>query len=274
MNNPFITEHGISLPENKKAYFISDIHLGLFPYDKSSQRERVVVEWLDIIKKDAGVLFLVGDIFDFWYEYRKVVPRGFVRFLGKICEITDSGIPVYFFTGNHDVWMFDYLSAETGVKVFINPIEITINKKNFFIGHGDGIGPGDTGYKLLRKIFHNKVLQFLFSRLHPNFAFLLGHSWSKHSRYSKGMFEAFHGKDKEFNILFAEDYLKSHKTDFFIFGHRHIAMEIQLNGSSKLFNLGEWIMGNTYGVFDGNEMRLLSFPAFNNHGKEIRIIKL
>jgi len=274
VNKQFYHAGKILLPENKKAYFISDIHLGLYPYDKSSQRERVVVEWLELIKKDAGVLFLVGDIFDFWYEYRKVAPRGFIRFLGKLCEITDGGIPVYFFTGNHDVWVYDYLSLETGVKVFRNPIEITINEKHFFIGHGDGVGPGDTSYKLLRKIFHNKILQFLFSRLHPNFAFQLGHSWSKHSRYSKGIFEAFHGIDKEFNILFANDYLKIHHIDFFIFGHRHIAMEIQLAGSSTLLNLGEWIVGNTYGEFDGNEMKLLSFPAFNNRGKEIRIIKL
>lgn len=274
MSNLFLNEGKFLLPENKKAYFISDIHLGLYPYDKSSQRERVVVEWLDLIKKDAGVLFLVGDIFDFWYEYRKVAPRGFIRFLGKLCEITDSGIPVYFFTGNHDVWVYDYLSAETGVKVFRNPIEIAINGKNFFVGHGDGVGPGDTSYKLLRKVFHNKILQFLFSRLHPNFAFWLGHSWSRHSRYSKGIFEPFHGKDKEFNILFANDYLKTHQIDFFIFGHRHIAMEIQLDGSSKLFNLGEWIVGNTYGEFNGTEMKIFSFPAFNNQGKEIRIIKL
>jgi len=274
VNNQIHNAGQISFPDDKKAYFISDIHLGLYPYEKSSQRERVVVEWLDQIKKEAGVLFLVGDVFDFWYEYRKVVPRGFIRFLGKICELSDSGIPVYFFTGNHDVWMYDYLSAEIGVTVFRNPIEMEINGKRFLIGHGDGVGPGDTGYKFLRKIFHNKILQFLFSRLHPNFAFALGHSWSKHSRYSKGLFEPFLGKEREFNILFADDYLRSHQVDFFIFGHRHIAMEIQLAGSSKLINLGEWIVGNTYAVFFKGELNLLSFPAFNNKGKEVRIVKL
>jgi UDP-2,3-diacylglucosamine hydrolase len=274
VNNPYVDLGTFILPEHKKAYFISDIHLGLYPYDHSSMRERMVVEWLESIRKDAGILFLAGDIFDFWYEYRKVAPRGFIRFLAKICEFTDNGIPVYFFTGNHDVWVFDYLSAETGVKVFRNPITIAINEKFFFIGHGDGVGPGDSSYKILRHIFHNKLLQFLFSRLHPNLALSLGHSWSKHSRYSKGLSEPFYGKEKEFNVLFAKDYVTTHPVDFFIFGHRHIAMEIPITDTSKLFNLGEWIVSNTYGEFNGNEMRLLSHPAFNNKGKEIRIIRL
>lgn len=247
------------LPEGKKAYFASDFHLGLYPYDKSAQREKVIVKWLDVIKKDAGALFLVGDVFDYWYEYRKVTARGFVRFLGKICEFTDNGIPVYFFTGNHDVWVFDYLPSETGVKVFYNPIEIEINDKTFLIGHGDGVGPNDNNYKILRKIFHNKLLQFLFSRLHPNFTYWLGHSWSKHSRYSKGLFEEFYGMDKEFNILFAKDYLTQKHIDYFVFGHRHIPMDIKLSENSKLFNLGEWIFSNTYAIYDGNNMELTSF---------------
>jgi len=273
VNKQFIHAGRISLPPGKKAYFISDIHLGLYPYDISTLREKVVIEWLDQIRGDAGVLFLVGDIFDFWYEYRKVVPRGFVRFLAKICEFTDRGVPVFFFTGNHDVWAFDYFSTEAGATIFRNPIEMVIGEKKFFIGHGDGIGPGDYGYKFLRKIFHNQVLQFLFSRLHPNFAFGLGHSWSKHSRYSKGLTDSFHGVDKEFNILFAKEFIRNHPIDYFVFGHRHIAMEIELSESSKLFNLGEWVVGNTYAEFDGSQMKLLSFPGFNNAGKEIRIIR-
>lgn len=248
----------LSLPLGKKAYFASDFHLGLFPLDKSAIREKTIVQWLDKIKADAGALFLVGDIFDFWYEYRKVTARGFVRFLGKICEFTDNGIPVYFFTGNHDVWVFDYLPSETGVKVFYQPIEIEINKKLFVIGHGDGVGPNDNGYKVLRKIFHSKFLQFLFSRLHPNLAYTLGHSWSKHSRYSKGIFEEFHGIDKEFNILFAKEYLKLKHIDYFIFGHRHIPMDIALTPGSYLFNLGEWLHGQTFAVYDGLSLELLS----------------
>lgn len=258
-NNNYFDAGEFSLAEGKKAYFASDVHLGLYPYDQSAAREKDFVRWLEEIKKDAGILFLVGDIFDYWYEYRKVAPRGFVRFLGKLSEITDSGIPVYFFTGNHDVWIFDYLPSELGVIVCKNPIEILINNKKFFIGHGDGIGPGDTSYKMLRRIFHSRFLQFFFSRLHPNFTFALGQNWSKHSRYSKGLVEPYLGQEREYNILFAKDYLKEHAIDFFIFGHRHIPMDISLNRSSRLINLGEWILAYTFAVFDGKEMSLQSF---------------
>jgi UDP-2,3-diacylglucosamine hydrolase len=251
--------NSIVLPDQKKAYFASDVHLGLYPQDKSALREKVFVQWLDNIKKDVGVLFLAGDIFDFWYEYRKVAARGFVRFLGKLCEITDSGVPVYYFTGNHDVWVFDYLPSETGIKVFYHPIEIKINNRTFVVGHGDGLGPGDNGYKILRKIFHNKFLQFLFNRLHPNFAYSLGHTWSKHSRLSKGVYEEFYGIDKEFQVLFAKDYLQQKPVDYFVFGHRHVPMDIRLNENSRLINLGEWIFANTYAVFDGQNMELSSF---------------
>jgi UDP-2,3-diacylglucosamine hydrolase len=250
--------NNLILPDQKRAYFVSDLHLGLYPYEKSSKRERIFVQWLDQIKKDAGALFLVGDIFDFWYEYRKVASRGFVRFLGKLCEITDSGVPVYYFTGNHDVWVFDYLPSETGVKVFYDAIEIGINNYKFFIGHGDNVGKGDIGYKILRKAFYSKILQFLFSRLHPNLAYFLGHSWSKHSRLSKGIFEPFFGLDKEHQVLFAKEYIKNNNIDFFIFGHRHIPMDIRLNEKSRLINLGEWIDGYTYAVFDGQNMELCS----------------
>jgi Uncharacterized protein conserved in bacteria len=247
------------LPETKKAYFASDFHLGLYPYDKSTRREKIIVQWLDQIKADAGALFLCGDIFDYWYEYKKVAARGFVRFLGKLCELTDSGIPVYFFTGNHDVWVFDYLPKETGVEVFHNPIEIQINDRVFVVGHGDGIGPGDNGYKFLRGIFHSKFLQFWFSMIHPNITYALGHVWSKHSRYSKGITDTFHGIDKEFNILFAKEYLTQKQVDYFVFGHRHVPMDIDLNGHAHLFNTGEWISARTYAVFDGKSMELLSF---------------
>ena len=263
----------LTLPENKKVYFASDFHLGLYPPEKSTLREKLVVKWLDEIKPHAGALFLVGDVFDYWYEYKKVTARGFVRFLGKICEFTDAGIPVYFFTGNHDVWVFDYLPKETGVQVFYNPIEIEINNRKFIIGHGDGLGPKDNSYKVLRSIFHNKVLQFLFSRLHPNFTYWLGHSWSKHSRYSKGIFEDFYGEDKEYNILYAKDYLKKGHVDYFVFGHRHIPMEIQLTENSRLYNLGEWIFACTYAVFDGQSIELLSYRDKTEWDK-IRFVRI
>ena len=251
-----VLERTLQLANNKKVYFASDFHLGLFPYQKSAEREKTIIKWLDEIKGDAGALFLVGDIFDFWYEYRKVVAKGFVRFLGKLCEFTDNGIPVYIFTGNHDVWMFHYLQAEVNAVVFENPVEFRINDKLFFIGHGDGVGPGDFGYKFLKGIFTSKVCQFLFSRLHPNFAYWLGHTWSKHSRYSKGIADEFH---KEYNILFAKEMLKSKHVDYFIFGHRHIPMDINLKESSRLFNLGEWIVGNTYAIFDGKSLEIKSY---------------
>ena len=252
-------EYSLNLKDNKKVYFASDFHLGLYPYKKSAEREKIIVKWLDEIKSDAGALFLAGDIFDFWYEYRKVVAKGFVRFLGKLCEFSDSGIPVYIFTGNHDVWMFHYLQDEVGAVVFKNPIEFRINNKLFYIGHGDGVGPADFGYKFLRGFFHCKLCQFLFSRLHPNFAYWLGQTWSKHSRYTKGIADQFHGVDKEFNILFAKELVKTKHVDYFIFGHRHIPMDIKINETSKLINLGEWIFAYTYAVFDGKNLELLSY---------------
>ncbi len=264
-NNNIESAGNLLLGNGKKAYFASDVHLGLYPYDRSRERERKFVSWMEEIKKDAGALFLVGDIFDYWYEYKKVTGRGFVRFLGKLCEITDNNIPVYFFTGNHDVWVFDYLPLETGVKVFKNPIEITINNTRFFIGHGDGLGPGDNGYKILRKIFHNKVLQYIFSKIHPNFTYALGHNWSKHSRYSKGLITPFLGFEKEYNLLFAQEYLKINPVDYFIFGHRHIPMDLKLSGKSRLINLGEWINACTYAVFDGTKLELKSFADNFNH---------
>jgi UDP-2,3-diacylglucosamine hydrolase len=248
----------ITLAPGKKAYFLSDLHLGLYPYEASAQREKIIVKWLDEIKSDAGALFIAGDIFDFWYEYKKVVAKGFVRFMGKLCEFTDNGIPVYMFTGNHDVWMFDYFQKEVGARVCPSPIEIEIETKKFLIGHGDGVGPGDAGYKFLKSIFTSKICQFLFSRIHPNFAYKLGQTWSKHSRYSKGIADTFHGEDKEFNILFAKEYLKTRHIDYFVFGHRHIPMDVTLNGTSKLFNLGEWIYGMTYGVFNGADFVIKS----------------
>jgi len=243
---------------NKKIYFASDVHLGLFPKEKSDLREKHFVEWLDTIKADAEALFLVGDIFDFWYEYRKVVPKGFIRFLGKLAEITDSGIPVHFFAGNHDIWLNDYLSKEAGVILHMEPFITSINRKTFYIAHGDGLGPGDYSYKILRKIFTSPTMQFLFSKIHPNIAFDFGHWWSKQSRYSKGLFDDFLGTDKEFLILYALEILKKQPVDFFIFGHRHIPMEIEM-GNSQFVNLGEWISAYTYASFDGQKLELKSF---------------
>jgi len=246
----------IQLQENKKVIFASDLHLGLHHAKKSILREKLFVKWMTEIQPQTQVLFLLGDIFDFWYEYRKVAPWGFVRFLGKLCEFTDNGIEVHFFTGNHDVWVFDYLPSETGVIVHRNPVLTQVNDKVFLIGHGDGLGKGDVGYKFLKVCFRNKILQWLFSRLHPNFAYWIGHTWSKHSRLSKGISEKFLGENKEHQILFAKEYLKNHHIDYFVFGHRHIPIDFKINESSRLINLGEWIVANSYAEFDGREMKL------------------
>jgi UDP-2,3-diacylglucosamine hydrolase len=251
----------ISVKEGEKIYFASDMHLGLFPYDKSMEREKLIVKWLDSIKPDAKVLFLLGDIFDFWYEYRKVIPKGFTRFLGKLAELADMGVEIHFFTGNHDVWAFDYLPKEIGLTIHRQDISFAINNKQFLIGHGDELCPTDYGYRILKSIFKTKFLQFLFSRLHPNLALAFGHTWSKHSRLSKGVAEAFLGEEKEHQIVYARKYLKHSQVDYFVYGHRHIPMDFNLTATSRLINLGEWIYSNSYAVFDGMNMELKYFKS-------------
>lgn len=246
-----------------RIYFVSDLHLGLHPVETSRQRERKFVQWLDEIKEDAEALYLLGDIFDYWFEYRKVVPRGFVRTLGKLAELSDRGIDIHFFTGNHDVWVFDYLPSEIGLTVHNGPLITVLSGKRFYIAHGDGLGPGDPGYKLLKAIFHSKVLQWLYARIHPNASTAFAHWWSKKSRYSKGVSEAFQGEEKEDQIVFARKILEKEHFDYFIFGHRHVAMDINLNGTSRLINPGEWIFGSSYAVFDGEVCLLKEYqPDF------------
>lgn len=250
----------MTLPHNKKIYFASDFHLGVPTPEISLERERRVVRWLDTIKKDAAEIFLVGDIFDFWYEYKYTIPKGTTRLLGKVAELTDAGIPVHFFVGNHDLWMKDYFAAELGVQVHHQPITREFNGKTFFIGHGDGLGPGDRSYKFLRKIFASKVCQWLFSRLHPNLAFYIAKRSSRRSRISTGdSDEKFLGQENEWLFLFSRDHLKTHKTDYFVFGHRHLPLDLDVDGKARYINLGEWINYNTYAVFDGRDISLLTF---------------
>jgi UDP-2,3-diacylglucosamine hydrolase len=252
----------------KKIYFISDIHLGLYPYEESRKREKKVVRWLDSIKGDVAELYLVGDIFDFWHEHKRVVPKGFVRFLGKLAELSDAGVKIHFFSGNHDVWAYGYFKDEINIDIHHKPVTPVYNGKKFFIGHGDGIGPGDTAYKLLKWTFRNKFLQWWFARLHPNFSMWLGTSWSKSSRYSKGIVaEEYAGPEKEFQILFAKDEIKKNHYDYFIFGHRHIPWDLKLNEKSRIINLGDWIYSFTYAVFDGSNLEL---KQFEGDGSKIR----
>lgn len=244
----------------KKIYFASDFHLGVPSFEKSLAREKRIVKWLDEIKHDAAEIYFMGDMFDFWFEYKYAAPKGFVRLLGKIAEITDSGIPVTFFTGNHDMWMFDYLPREIGVTIYKDPIEKEFNGKKFFLGHGDGLGPGDKGYKFIKKIFSNRFCQWLFARIHPNFGIGMANYWSRKSRLSNGPEdEKFTGEENEWLIVFAKEVLQTKHFDYFIFGHRHLPLDIKLAENSRYINLGEWVNYNTYAVFDGNTVELKKF---------------
>lgn len=246
-----------------KIYFASDFHLGVPSFEESLAREKNIVRWLDDAKKDAEEIFLVGDIFDFWFEYKRAVPRGFTRLLGKISEITDSGIPVHVFTGNHDMWIFDYLPQECGVILHREPIERSFGGKSFLIGHGDGLGPGDHGYKFLKKIFASKVCQWLFARLHPNFGIWLANRSSGYSRSTTGDKDRiFLGEENEWLIIYCKEYLRNVKhQDYFVFGHRHLPLEVDLGNNSKYINLGEWLHHCTYAVFDGNNLKLKTYQS-------------
>jgi UDP-2,3-diacylglucosamine hydrolase len=243
----------------RKKYFISDIHLGLYPPEKSAVREKILVAWLDSIKMDADELFLLGDIFDFWHEYRHVVPRGFVRFLGKLAELSDLGIKLHLFTGNHDIWVYDYLPSEMGVIIYRDNKTFTFDGKKFLLGHGDGLGPGDHGYKLMKWGFTNKVLQWLFARIHPNASIAFGKNWSKSSRYAKGIIaEPYKGDERELQIVFARTVIQKEPMDYFIFGHRHVPFDVRIGPHTRVINLGDWINNYTYAVWDGTELQLHS----------------
>ncbi|WP_321288596.1 UDP-2,3-diacylglucosamine diphosphatase [uncultured Sunxiuqinia sp.] len=244
-----------------KIYFVSDIHLGAQALDNNREREQKFVAWLDEIKQDAAALFLLGDIFDYWFEYKEVVPRGFVRTLGKIAEIADSGIPVHFFTGNHDVWVFDYLPSELGVQIHRSEMRISFSGKKFFLAHGDGLDPYDKGYHFLKKLFTNRFLQWMYARIHPNLGISLAHKWSKKSRLTKGMSVPFYGEDKEGLLLFAKSVLEDEEVDYFIFGHRHLLLDLPLGKKSRYINLGDWITHYSYGVFDGEKFELKKYKG-------------
>ena len=242
--------------KGKKIYFASDFHLGVPTYEKSLEREHRIVKWLDSIKDDAEELYLLGDVFDFWFEYKTVVPRGYVRLLGKIAELSDAGIKIHYFTGNHDMWTFDYLEKELNVKIYRAPIEINYNDKAFYIGHGDGLGPGDHGYKFIKKVFASKVCQWLFARLHPNLGIGIANYFSRKSRIATGTTdEKFLGEEKEWLVIYSKEILAKRHFDYLIFGHRHLPLDIKIE-NSRYVNLGDWIQYFTYGVFDGVDFQL------------------
>lgn len=256
MNNPI----NISIPEGKKIYFASDNHLGAPSQEESRPREKKFVAWLDEIKHDAAVIFLLGDLFDFWFEYKTVVPKGFTRTLGKLAEISDSGIPIYYFVGNHDLWMNGYFEEELNIPVYHKPKEFRFNDKTFFVGHGDGLGPGDKGYKRMKKVFTSFVFKWLFKWFHPDFGMRIAQYLSVKNKLISGDDDAiFLGEENEWLAQYCRKKLEEKHRDYFVFGHRHMPLEIELGNNSKYINLGDWITYYTYGVFDGEKLELKKY---------------
>jgi UDP-2,3-diacylglucosamine hydrolase len=247
----------MQLAPHKKIYFLSDFHLGAPDYTSSLAREKKIVAFLETASADAAHIFIVGDLFDFWYEYRTVVPKGYVRILGKMASITDRGIPITFFVGNHDMWMKGYFEKELNIPVHFKPVAFEFNNKQFLIGHGDGLGPGDHGYKFMKKIFRNPVCQWAFGILPPAIGVGLANFLSRKSRTATGQTdEVFLGEDKEWLITYCKEVLRQRHYDYFIFGHRHLPIDFLLKNDSRYINLGDWIRYNTYAVFDGTQLEL------------------
>ena len=256
MNNT----HHISISNGKKVYFSSDNHLGAPTKEASIIREKKFVAWLNEVKKDAQAIFLLGDLFDFWFEYKRVIPKGFTRTLGKLAEISDSGIPIYFFVGNHDLWMNGYFEEELNIPVFHSPQEFTMNNISFFIGHGDGLGPGDKGYKRMKKLFTNGISKWFFRWLHPDIGVKLAQYLSVKNKLISGDEDIkFLGEDQEWLVQYCKRKEAETHRDFYIFGHRHLPMEIDISSNSKYINLGDWISFYTYGVFDGEQFSLKEY---------------
>ena len=254
--------HQIQLHSGKKLYFASDFHLGVPDYDASLTREKRIVRWLDTVSSDAQAIYLLGDIFDFWFEYRHAIPKGFIRLQGKLAELRDKGLPIYFFTGNHDMWMFDYFEKELGIIIYREPQVLEIGNHKLLIGHGDGLGPGDNTYKFLKKFFNSSICQWLFARIHPNLGIGIANYWSKKSRISNTrMEEKFEGEENEFLLTYCRELEKSSHYDFYVFGHRHLPLDLKVGENSRYLNLGEWVHFNTYAEYDGQEFTLKTFSA-------------
>lgn len=255
-----IESYSIAPLNGKKLYFASDFHLGAPDREQSRLREERIVRWLEDIRHDAHTIFLLGDIFDFWFEYGTAIPKGFIRLQGKLAALTDNGIPVVMFTGNHDMWMFDYFTEELNIPIYRDLVELKVGDKKLLIGHGDGLGPGDHTYKLLKKIFRNRLCQWLFARIHPNTGITVANYWSKKSRISNtGKQEDQFKGDKEYLVSFCKTMETQSHYDYYVFGHRHLPLDVEINEKSRYFNLGEWVNYNTYGVFDGTDFILKTY---------------
>jgi UDP-2,3-diacylglucosamine hydrolase len=243
-----------------KTYFVSDAHLGSWAFRDKRTNEKKLVRWMDGIKADCEALYLLGDMIDFWYEYKYAVPKGFNRFFGKIAEFTDQGIPVHWFCGNHDIWLYSYVQEELGVTVHKGPLEVILHGKKFFLAHGDGLGDPTFGYKALHHIFHNKLNQRLFSFLNPRLGLWFGLKWAKHSRLKRGDGpEEYLGEDQEFIVQFAKEQARSagpDAPDFYVFGHRHILLDLMISSKTRIIILGEWFRLYSFGSFDGTNFML------------------
>ncbi|MBD2757321.1 UDP-2,3-diacylglucosamine diphosphatase [Spirosoma validum] len=252
------TTETIPLPPGRKVYFASDFHLGAPDAAHSRQREQQIVRWLDTIQADAELIFLVGDIFDFWFEYKKTIPKGFIRLFGKLAELTDKGHRIIVFTGNHDMWMETYFTDEMGIPVYRQPRDYIIGNKRFFVGHGDGLGPGDETYKKLKVVFEHKFARKLFRWLHPDIGIQLANAWSKQSRLSHYNDEhtKYQGPETEWLFQYSRTIESQNHHDYYVFGHRHIPLNLEINPNSRYVNIGEWILAKTYGVFDGDTLQL------------------
>ncbi|OEK05367.1 UDP-2,3-diacylglucosamine hydrolase [Roseivirga misakiensis] len=246
---------------NEKVYFASDFHLGVPDKVTSQAREEKIIKWLDECKKDAHAIFLVGDLFDFWFEYKTTVPKGFVRFQGKLAEIVDAGIELVIFTGNHDLWMFGYFDEEIGAKVIYDPIQLYLNDTKIYIGHGDGIGPGDKGYKMLKKIFRNSFFQWAFRWLHPNIGIALANFWSGKSRAQANHTEQKFMGDDEWLWDYSKSIEKKEHHDYYIFGHRHLPLDLEVGDKAKYINLGEWLNYDTYAQYSNGNIELKTFEG-------------
>ena len=247
------------LETGKKVYFLSDFHLGAPNDTESRKREDRLVRFLQDARKDAGIIFIVGDIFDFWFEYKTVVPKGFVRLLGCLAQISDAGIPLHIFTGNHDLWMQDYFQKELGIKLHANEYCFEKKGKSFYVAHGDGLGPGDYKYKFLKRVFRNPLCQWAFARIHPNLGLSIANYFSTSSRKS-GMSKdmIYNGKEQEWLYHFAKTHQETHPVDFYLFGHRHLPLEIAV-GKATYINTGEWLYAQTFARFDGETLKLLQW---------------
>lgn len=250
----------MTIAPDKKIYFLSDFHLGAPNAAESLIREKKVVSFLESIRTTAAAIFIVGDIFDFWFEYNNVVPKGYVRLLGKMAELSDAGIPIHVFVGNHDMWMSGYFEQEMNIPVYHEPRVFSWNNKQFLIGHGDGLGPGDHGYKFIKKIFRNPICKKLFGLLHPAVGIALANYFSRKSREKTGNAdEIFLGEDKEWLIIYAKEVIKTVPYDYLIFGHRHFPLDLKLSDKSHYINLGDWIRNFTYAEFNGSDLTLKTF---------------